>query len=56
MKKDKMFFASPEKFVNGVIDFLRKVTIWAWWSSWSSDVDHLNKLLFPHPVKAPHEI
>ena len=30
--------------------------IWAWRPSWSSDLDHLNKLLFPHPIEAVHEI
>ena len=30
--------------------------IWAWWPSWSCDLDHLNILLFAHPKEAPHEI
>ena len=30
--------------------------IWAWRPSWSSDQDHLNKLLFPHPKESPYEI
>ena len=30
--------------------------IWAWWPSWSCDLDHLIKLLFPHPMEAPHKI
>ena len=30
--------------------------IWAWWPSWSCNLDNLNKLLFPHCKEAPHEI
>ena len=30
--------------------------IWSWLSSWSCDLDHLYKLLFPLPKQAPHEI
>ena len=30
--------------------------IWAWWPSWSCDLDHLYKHLFPLPKAAPHEI
>ena len=30
--------------------------IWAWWPSWSCDLDRLNKLSFPWPKEAPHEI
>ena len=30
--------------------------IWAWRPSWSCDFDHLYKLLFPIPKKAPHKI
>ena len=30
--------------------------IWAWWSSWSCDLDPTNKLSFPHLMDAPHEI
>ena len=29
--------------------------IWAWQPSWSCDLDHLYKLLFPLPKKAPNE-
>ena len=30
--------------------------IWTWWPSWSCDLDHLYKLLFPLPKEAPHKI
>ena len=30
--------------------------IWAWWPSWSCDINHLYPLSFFHPMKAPHEI
>ena len=30
--------------------------IWAWRPSWSYDLDHLNKLSFPHPKEAPFKI
>ena len=30
--------------------------IWAWWPSWSCDLDHLYKLSFPLPNEAPHKI
>ena len=30
--------------------------IWLWRPSWSCDLDHLYKLLFPLPKEAPHEI
>ena len=30
--------------------------IWAWWPSWSCDIDPANKLSFPHPTEAPCEI
>ena len=30
--------------------------IWAWQPSWSCDLDHLYKLLFPLPKDAPHEV
>ena len=30
--------------------------IWAWRPSWSCDLDHLYKLSFPLPKKAPHTI
>ena len=30
--------------------------IWAWRPSWSCDLDSTNKLSFPHPMEAPHEI
>ena len=29
---------------------------WAWQPFWSYDLDHLNKLSFPHPIEASHEI
>ena len=29
--------------------------IWAWRPFWSCDLDHLNKLWFSHPMKAPYE-
>ena len=29
--------------------------IWAWRPSWSCDLDHLNKLSFPNPKKAPYK-
>ena len=30
--------------------------IWAWWPSWSCDLNHLYKLWFTLPKEAPHEI
>ena len=30
--------------------------IWAWQPSWSCDLDHLYKHLFPLPKEAPHKI
>ena len=30
--------------------------IWAWWRSWSCDLDHLYKLWFPLPKEAPRKI
>ena len=30
--------------------------IWAWPPSWSCDLDHFYKLLFPLPKDAPHEV
>ena len=30
--------------------------IWAWWPSWSCDLDPICKLSFTHPMEAPHEI
>ena len=30
--------------------------IWAWRPYWSCDLDHLNKLSFPHPMEDTHEI
>ena len=30
--------------------------IWAWLPSWSCDLEHLYKLLFPLPKEAPHKI
>ena len=45
-------------FGSGWRRFLRGFTIIMWASrpSWSSDPDPANKLLFPHPTEAPHEI
>ena len=37
-------------------DFRRFYHIWMWWPSWSCDMDHLYKLLFPLPTKAPHDL
>ena len=37
-------------------DFKGFYHIWAWWPSWSCDLDHLYKLSFPLPVEAPQEI
>ena len=39
--------------VLGSCDFYH---IWAWRLNWSCDLNHLNKLSFPHPMDAPHEI
>ena len=30
--------------------------IWAWWPSWSCDLDHLYKLTYSLPKEAPHKI
>ena len=30
--------------------------IWAWWPSWSCDLDHLNELSFHYPMEDPHQI
>ena len=30
--------------------------IWTWWPSWSCDLNHLQSLLFPYPMKALQEI
>ena len=30
--------------------------MWAWGPSWSWDLDHLYKVLFPLPKEAPYEI
>ena len=43
-------FGSGEDFFKGFYH------IWAWRPSWSCDLDHLNKLSFPRPKEAPHEI
>ena len=40
----------PEKIFKGFYH------IWAWRPSWSCDLDHLYKLLFPLPKEAPHKI
>ena len=37
-------------------DFFKVFTIRAWRPSWSCDLDHLYKLLFPLPKEAPHKI
>ena len=39
----------------GEKDFLRFWAFWARGPSWSCDLDHLYKLLFPHPKEAPHK-
>ena len=31
-------------------------TIWAWWPSWSCDLNNLNKLSFPHPKETTNKI
>ena len=37
--------------------FFKVFTVYgAWRPSWSCDLDHLNKLSFPHPMEAPDEI
>ena len=42
---------------SGEEDFLKVFYhIWAWWPSWSCDLDHLYRLLFPLPKEAPHKI
>ena len=30
--------------------------LWAWWPSWSCDLDNLYKLWFPLPKEDPHKI
>ena len=46
-----------QPFGSGEEDFfLGFYHIWAWRPSWSCDLDHLSKLLFPHPIEAPYEI
>ena len=40
----------------GEEDFLRFWAFLAWRPSWSCDLDHLYKLLFPLPKEAPHKI
>ena len=30
--------------------------VWVWRPYWSCDLDHLNKLSFPHPMEDTHEI
>ena len=37
-------------------EFFMFLPYWAWRPSWYCDLDHLNKLSFPHPIEAPHEI
>ena len=37
-------------------DHMTISSVWAWWPSWSCDLDHLHKLCFPLPKEAPHEI
>ena len=41
---------------SGEEDFLGVYHIWAWWPSWSYDLDHLHKHLFPLPKEVPHKI
>ena len=48
-------FQGHQPFGSGK-DFLRFCHIWAWWPSWSCDLDCLNKLLFPSPKEAPYEL
>ena len=38
---------------SGREDFLGFYHIWAWQPSWSCDMGHLYKLLFPLPKEAP---
>ena len=40
---------------SGEDDFKGFYHIWAWWPSWSCDLDHLYKLLFSLHKKAPIE-
>ena len=42
-------FGSEEEFFN-------VYHIWAWRLYWSYDLNHLNKLLCPYLMEAPHEI
>ena len=37
-------------------DFKGFYRIWAWWPSWSCDLDHVYKLLFPFSKEAPHKV
>ena len=41
---------------SGEEDFLGVYHIWTWRPSWSCDLDHLYKLLFPLPKEVPHKI
>ena len=41
---------------SGKEDFKGFYHIWAWWTFWSCDLDHLYKLSFSLPKEAPHEI
>ena len=41
---------------SGEEDFEGFYHIWAWRPSWSCDLDHLHKLSFSLPKKAPHGI
>ena len=41
---------------SGKDDFKGLYPIWAWRPSWSCDLDHLCKISFSLPQKAPNEI
>ena len=43
-------FDSRENIFNGFYH------IWAWQPAWSCDMDHLNKISFPHPKEATDKI
>ena len=43
-------------FGSGEEDFLRFSPYLDTGPPWSSDLDQLNKLLFPHPMEDPYEI
>ena len=37
-------------------DFKGSYLIWSWWLTWSCDLNHLNKLSFPHPKETPQKM